>query len=258
LRKWGVVTAWKDDRPTTVAQVLEFFRVGDVGALAPSWAASSVAYRKTAAALPRHEDLMTWLTMAERGVDLRALPPYDESSLRAMLPSLRALTRGNPDTYVDEATSLLGGAGVGLALVPEVPKLGIHGATRWLHGHPLIQLSLRGKTDDQLWFTLFHEIGHVLLHSPAGLYVKGADPQAEAEADAFASDTLIPPADAARLPTARSLKAVRDFAESIGIAPGIVMGRIQRQTGDYRWGNGLKQHFEFAQPEAPENQAANR
>jgi HTH-type transcriptional regulator/antitoxin HigA len=243
LRKWGVVSASGNDRAGVVAEVLAFFRVGDVEALTPSWAASSVAYRKATASLPHHEDLMTWLTMAERDIDPRTLLAYDENGLRALLPELRTLTRGNPETYVEEAIALLRHVGVGLVVVPEVPKLGIYGATRWLQGHPVIQLSLRGKTDDQLWFTLFHEIGHVLLHSASGLYIAGADTHAENEADTFASDTLIPPADAARMPVGRNIGAVEDFAAEIGIAAGIVLGRIHRETGDYRWGHRLKQHF---------------
>ena len=41
-----------------------------------------------------------------------------------------------------------------------------YGATRWLGSRqrPIVQLSMRGKTDADLWDTCFHEIGHVLLH----------------------------------------------------------------------------------------------
>jgi len=51
-------------------------------------------------------------------------------------------------------------------------------------------LSLRGKTDDQLWFTLFHEIGHVLLHDTRSLFLAGSANRNEAEADQFAADAL--------------------------------------------------------------------
>ena len=250
LRRLGFVTASKAKaaRSAVVAQVLAFFRVGDVHALTVSWEESAIAYRKTAASLPRREDLMTWLMVADHLTKPADLPPFDKERLRGMLPSLRALTRGNPQTYVQEAADLLATAGVALCLVPEVPGLGVHGATRWLAEHPVIQLSLRGKTDDQLWFTLFHELAHVLLHPPTKLYVAGTAKKEEGEADRFAADTLIPPADAARLPLGRNLQAVRDLADQVGIAPGVVLGRIHRETGDYGWGHDLKQHFVFRLP----------
>jgi hypothetical protein len=37
-------------------------------------------------------------------------------------------------------------------------------ARRWLDGTPVVQLSLLWKGDDQLWFTLFHELGHRSQH----------------------------------------------------------------------------------------------
>ncbi|MDR1078957.1 MAG: HigA family addiction module antidote protein [Propionibacteriaceae bacterium] len=209
LRQWGFVTAGADDKAGVVAEVLAFFRVGTVAALAPSWAESSVAYRQTAASAPRPEHLMTWLMAAERAMP-DDLPPFDREGLAARLPQLRRLTLGDPATYVQQATD-----------------------------------ELRGKTDDQLWFTLLHELGHVLRDNAAGLYWSGGDQEAEAAADRFAADLLIPPAQAADLPRGRNLKAVRDFAQSIGVAPSVVIGRIQHETRDFGWGNGLKRRFEF-------------
>ena len=41
----------------------------------------------------------------------------------------------------------------------------VHGITRWLSSdRAIIQMSLRYRTDDQFWFSFFHEDGHVLLH----------------------------------------------------------------------------------------------
>jgi hypothetical protein len=75
------------------------------------------------------------------------------------------------------------------------------------------------------------------------------DPQMvkyEAEADRFAADTLIPPAALrdflclhCKTPTSDE---IHDFAESIGIGPGIVVGRLQHDKVLKRFqGNKLKQ-----------------
>ena len=189
LRQLGFITAEPWHKPGIVDDVLRFFRVVSITALDATWQ-QGVAYRKTAAANPNAEALLTWLTVAERGVDFTALAPFNNAALAAMLPQLRRMSCGAPDTYVDSLTQALASVGVALCLVPEVPGLGIHGATRWIDGHPVIQLSLRGKTDDQLWFTLFHEIGHVLLHDTRSLFLAGSANRNEAEADQFAADAL--------------------------------------------------------------------
>ncbi len=104
----------------------------------------------------------------------------------------------------------------------------------------MVQLSVRGKTDDQLWFTLFHELGHVLLHGHKTVFFQGAGDQAEAEADEFASATLVPERYRDRLPTGRNIAAVSSLASDLGIAPSIVLGQAQRITGDFAWGQRLK------------------
>jgi Zn-dependent peptidase ImmA (M78 family) len=115
-------------------------------------------------------------------------------------------------------------------------------------------LSLRGKTDDHLWFTFFHEAGHVLKHGKRAVFVEDGDEKAaardprEAEANAFACDLLIPAADYERFCTNGdfSLAAIRRFATRMGIAPGIVAGRLQHERKlPFSRGNQLKRRFDF-------------
>jgi HTH-type transcriptional regulator/antitoxin HigA len=51
----------------------------------------------------------------------------------------------------------------------------------------------------------------------------------EAEADRFAADQLIPPAAALKLQELRSEQEVKAAARVLGIAPGIVVGRMQHE-----------------------------
>ena len=70
------------------------------------------------------------------------------------------------------------------------------GAAFWLGNRPIIELSFRDKTNDHLWFNFFHELGHILLHSPKETWLDDfSDDQndRETEANAFVSETLIPP-----------------------------------------------------------------
>lgn len=248
LRKVGVVERGTRDKSAVVRSLVAFLGVADLDAWQRSWCDSAVAYRRSAVRRQSPETLSAWLTLGESAVDVGGLPPFDVVALRELLPSLRALSRDDPATYVGRAVEMLATVGVGLCFVPAVPGFGVYGATRWLRGHPIVQLSLRGKTDDQLWFTLFHELGHVLLHPRDGLYLADDEDAAEAEADSFAADLLIPPEAAARLPNGRNKTAVVAFAEEIGVAPGVVLGRIHRVTGDYAWGHDLKVTFEFTYP----------
>ena len=111
----------------------------------------------------------------------------------------------------------------------------ICGATRWIGDNPVIQLSLRYKSNDHLWFTFFHEAGHILKHGRRDVFIefKGIDREnEEEEADIFACDKLIPPA-ALKAFVQRGAFSRADivaFAKEIGIAPGIVLGRLQHDN----------------------------
>lgn len=260
LRKFGFIKAATRDHLGTVRELLKLLGVASLSAFTNTWSMGSVAYRRSAVGREDAPALAVWLLLAERHCEgLTDLPAFDKGGLEAILPRLRALTaRPDPAAAAEEARELLHGVGVVLCFIPAVPGLRIYGATRWVSRTPVVQLSLLGKSDDLLWFTLFHEIGHILLHSDKGLYLTGdkggatneVAATAEAEADSFASDLLIPPEYATILPTGRDISGVRALAEELGISPSIVLGRVQRETGDYKWGHGLKRKLEFAEQEA--------
>lgn len=246
LRKFGYVTAPARDRVGTVRQLLSILGVANIDAFWATWTQGSVAYRRRAAARKNTTALATWLALAERHHDgLHDVPAFDRTELELLVPELRTLTRGDPMAAIGEAIERLREVGVELCFVPPVPGLGIHEATRWLNGTPVIQLSLLWRSDDQLWFTLFHELGHVLLHGDEELYLNGEKNAAEAEADAYAAELLIPARVEHRLPKTRDIGSIRALADELGIAPSIVLGRAQRETKDYAWGHELKRKFEW-------------
>jgi len=101
----------------------------------------------------------------------------------------------------------------------------------------LLVLSLRHRTNDHLWFTFFHEAAHLILHGKKLLFIEGnngLDSSQEEEANRFAADLLLPPSTAARLELLRakrgfSMDDVCAFASEVGVAPGIVVGRMQKE-----------------------------
>lgn len=116
-------------------------------------------------------------------------------------------------------------------------------------------LSLRYRTNDHLWFTFFHEAAHILLHGKRMQFVEGIeplDPNSEVEADAFARDWLVPPAHARKLQAlakegAVSATRVMALAKEIGVAPGIVVGRMQKEKWlPWTHLNGLKVSYTWA------------
>ncbi len=246
LRKYGILSVPARDHAGTVGQLLRILGVANLEAFWATWSHGSVAYRRSALGRKDAPALAVWLALAERHhAGLRDVPEFDRSRLKMLIPVLRNLTSGESMSAIHETEAKLRDVGVVLCFVPPVAGLGIHGATRWLNGTPVIQLSLLWKSDDQLWFTLFHEIGHVLLHGDKELYLNGEKNTAEDEASTYACDVLIPREYQHLLPQTRDIAAVKKLAGELGIAPSIVLGRAQRETRDFAWGHGLRRKFEW-------------
>lgn len=199
--------------------------------------------------------LIAWLRKGEIEAQRIRCEPFDASKFRKALQHIRLLTTKNPEFFVPELISLCAACGVAVVFVPELPKARVSGATRWLSPKKaLIQLSLRYKTDDHLWFTFFHEAGHILRHNKKNIFLEGdnSENDEEQEANQFASNILIPPAEFVRFRTGgRHSKAlIEEFALSIGIAPGIVVGRLQHEEVlPLSHCNDLKQRFAWANEE---------
>jgi addiction module HigA family antidote len=232
--------------------VLRFFGVSSVERWSAIWERGSVAYRRSQRFETHPEAVSAWLRRGEIEAQGIRCAPFDKSAFRRVLDEARDLTREPPEHFQPALVERCAATGVAVVFVPELPKTGVSGATRWLTpDKALVQLSLRYKSDDQLWFTFFHEAGHVLLHGKRDVFIEGdaMDDDKEQEANRFAADHLIPRAEFRRLlavgrPT---LDRIESFAEEVGIAPGIVVGRLQREgVLEYRVGNRLKRRLFWA------------
>lgn len=148
-------------------------------------------------------------------------------------------------TYDDgpaRAREFLTGKGIILVNEPQITGLGLDGAAFLVGNTPVIGMTLRRDTIDNFWFTLLHEIGHVVLHYEIALRSGFFDDMdnntaddIEQEANDFASNMLIPDERWQRSPAriAKSAGTIEGLAEDLGVHPAIVFGRVQKERGNY-------------------------
>ena len=233
LQKQGWVEACSH-KGQQVAACLKYFAVASVDAWRQRYGQPLAVYRTSKSFATEQGALASWLRRSETLAGAIPGRPYDVKAFRAALQEIRPLScEADPSVFAPKLQSLAAAAGVAVVFVPAPPKCRVSGATQWLSpDRALIALSLRHKTNDHLWFTLFHEAGHILKHGKKATFVDGlddGDAEQEAEADRFAADQLIPSAAVQKLQGLRSEQEVRDAANALGIAPGIVVGRLQHE-----------------------------
>jgi HTH-type transcriptional regulator/antitoxin HigA len=233
LKKRGYV---KDTR-IAVEKVLELWRFFGVNSLSSVKLVESTAWRRGATEQVKAESLAAWLRCGELGlkelVDNLGLKSYDEAGLKQLLPKLRAYTTPTSSAFWRNLQEELANVGVALIAIKHFSGTRANGATRWIGGNPVIQLSAYGRDADKVWFTLFHEIGHVLKHGKRDKFISfnnGKEKSTEElEADNFAADTLISKNayDTFVINGDYSKEAIVKFSNNQGIHPGIVVGRLK-------------------------------
>ncbi len=214
--------------------VLGFFGVSSVDAYNTYWSSPRrLAARMSTAYTARTPAITAWIRAGEVAAESVRTAPYSEGRFRAVLQRLRASSREPAATWRPAITTQCAEAGVAVVFVPDLKGTRCHAACWWAsRTRAVIQLGSRYASADQVWFSLYHEAGHLLLDDRRSSTIceLDADPAAEKRANDFAADTLIPPEACASLHSgARPTRArVIEFAEQMGIAPGIVVGRLQR------------------------------
>lgn len=112
-------------------------------------------------------------------------------------------------------------------------------------------LTIRGAFADIFWFSLFHEIGHIV-NGDIGKNLKflddGSDYDKELAADLFASNMLLSP-ESYKMFIQRedfSIEAILKYAKSQNVMPYIVIGRLQKEEYlDYRIFSNYKLRYKW-------------
>jgi HTH-type transcriptional regulator/antitoxin HigA len=232
LRKRGQIPE-TDSKVDLVRRCLEFFGIDSPESLAASSTVAS--FRKSPAFEPDDLAMCTWLRLGELEAERTECEPYDRNQFRSLLDKLRALTRESDLQRIKKALQdECRKCGVAVCFTTELRHTHVSGAARWITpDKAMIQLSCRYKSDDHFWFTFFHECAHILLHGKKEGFLEGRETssQEEEEANEFAANHLIPRQAISSLMREKPLSEERlvRFAEQIGIAPGIVVGQLQKR-----------------------------
>jgi HTH-type transcriptional regulator/antitoxin HigA len=140
------------------------------------------------------------------------------------------------------AIDLLGEHGIVVLAEPHIPGMKVDGAAFLVDDVPVVGLTLLRDSLDNFWFTLLHEVAHIVLHYRTGLASGFFDDleaphvdEFEEEANKFASNMLLPEEiwsrSTARI--AKSAEPIERLANQLKIAPAIIFGRVRMERNNY-------------------------
>ena len=258
LVKRGVIDK-PESNADAMSKLLSFFGIGSIDAWSKKYESMNVAYRHSRSFKSDQAVLSTWLRLGQINAGQQECADYDETLFKRSLREIREFTRTPVENALANAQRLCNQSGVALTLAKPLPGTALSGAAWWLSPRrAIIQLSARHKTDDHLWFSLFHEAAHILLHSKKTIFVDSTDDEStdlEKQADRWASNMLVPQPQWEQFIVNSSFNkaSVQAFADQLGIASSIVVGRLQHERL-LPWShlNGLKVRLQWKDVETGE------
>lgn len=225
-----------------VEQLLSFFGVNTLDTI---YKTQKPAFRISTTKNISEECLAAWLRWGEKEATKTVLNArLEKKKLKDTIELLRKYTFKDPRDCEEELKEFFASNGIIFAYLPYLEKTYVNGATRWIGDKALIQISPRNKYKDIFWFTLFHEVGHIVLHGKKDEFIEIEDKidenskrfEQEKDADAFASETLIPN-KAYKSLIKRNYISDRDiisFSNQIGVSSDIIAGRLAYE-GRIKW-----------------------
>lgn len=191
--------------------------------------------------------LMTWKILAEH--KSKVIQPdgeFNPNHREEVVKELSRLLHANMNIET-VAQQLLSREGIVLCVEPKVDMASIDGYSYIYNGVPYIILTKRYNRIDNFAFALMHELGHIYLHyqeemKDFDLSIADYDNESreEKQANAFASNALIPDSEWKDAPSVRLTPTIiqrkySKWAEDKGYNKWIVLGRIAYETGMYRF-----------------------
>ena len=253
-----VKNGWVEDAPTSLDQthnILSFFGVNSFSNVVEKRLFEPVAYRMSTKKKVDNFALEAWLRQGTLDAQQIETATFSKDILETKIPLIRALNLEKPEVFAEKIKEHLAEAGVSFVVTRGLTNVPVNGAARWLSGDKaVIQLSLYGVKADKFWFSLFHEIGHILLHGKrfSSVDLDGSKSLAdviEAEANEYSRNVLIPLASYRDFIRTNDFgePAITSFAREMGILPGIVVGRLQIEDKiPFNKSNHLKSGYVWA------------
>jgi len=211
---------------------------------------ASAMHRRTrtqrAASKTDQNALLLWqAAVLKRSETPALLNTFDRSRFNAAtLRNIARLSRKSDGPT--KAIRTLAESGISIVVLPPLPGTFLDGAVMTGRaGNPVIGLTLRYDRSDSFWFTLLHELAHVVLHYDQlldhraafidDMEIKSTD-ESEREADDLASESLIPQAMLSKVQWNETTTQDEIIKLSVlaRVHVAIVAGRWQRDHQNYK------------------------
>lgn len=180
--------------------------------------------------------LGAWIRMCQLAGNGNSIATvFDISQVDKLIDEIKKIMTDKKSDIQTDLRTVMARYGIDFSVVRNFRGAPVHGYLS-LKSDGVYQMvvTIRGAFADIFWFSLFHEIGHIV-NGDVGRNTRflddGTDEQKEKKADLFASNKLIDSKKYAEFVERNdySIDAIITFAKTQEVMPYIVIGRLQKE-----------------------------
>lgn len=199
--------------------------------------------------------LGAWLRICQMGAKSICENQFDVDKVDALIIELKDIMTNDNCDLQTELASVMMKYGIDFSVVHNFRGAPVHGyICQQSENCYQMALTIRGAYADIFWFSLFHELGHIVNGdiSKSQKFIdimEGNQTNKEIEADNFATNALIDARDYMRFIAIEdySIGSIKRFARTQNVMPYIVIGRLQKEERiPYNWFSEYKLRYRWA------------
>lgn len=212
---------------------------------------SQVAFRKSQTICADIYVLYVWLRICELNAQkIKLENEYSIEKLKHHIEDIKSCMFLPINEAINELNKIFSECGIAFQVVKNFAGAPVQGFIKKINNKVILSMTIRGSYADVFWFTLFHEIGHLInddIINNQLIDYEISKSNVEDKADEFARNTLINEKAYNRFLEKEEInkKSIIEFAKTQNIEPFIVVGRIQKEKNDYKFCYDLKKQYKW-------------
>ena len=233
LRQWGKIPEResKDDSILSLRRALQISNLENLKDVVPAG-----AFRMASTQKVNPHILGAWLRICQLiGEKSSVSTKFENVKIDKLVVELKQLMLKNSDNLPEDLKELLGKYGIDFTFMRNFSGAPVNGyICEKDDGTYQMVLTIRGAFADIIWFSLFHELGHIVngdIGKNAKFIDAGTDLDKEEAANLFASNALLEPRRYEAFVQNRNFTsdAIKQFSAQQNVPPYILIGRLQKE-----------------------------
>lgn len=237
------------NKALTLLNMRRFLNVNNLMSI-PNLPLQQVAFRGSKKAKVNVNVLYAWKRICEYLTDeIKVLKSFDKEKLKGNYEKIKSTMFLEPNEMVKELKKIFLDCGIAFEVVRNFAGAPVQGYIQKKKNKVLLCMTIRQAFSDIFWFTLFHEIGHLLNDDFNNQYIDYTFIESEIEknADLFASSILIDndAYEEFKHFGKYDINSISNFAKTQNVKPGIVIGRMQKEYNDYSFMASYRERYKW-------------